>query len=66
MLHNNKYRDNNNFLRINTGNHNDHRFNTFAGEKEYRFVDYTKGPVWDGKFLIDKRNTSKDGGKTWK
>ena len=66
MLSYEKYRDNNNFLRINSGSHSDQRFNTFAGSEDYRFVDYTVGPNWEGKYLIDFRNTSTDSGKTWK
>ena len=41
MLDHDLYRDNNNFMRINKGEHNDHRFNVFASDESFRFMDYT-------------------------
>jgi hypothetical protein len=38
-----KYRDNNNFLQINKGDHNDHRFNPFKQDESFFFVDYIAG-----------------------
>ena len=32
---------------------------------DYNWVDYTKGPSWEGNEFRDRRNVSRDGGKTW-
>lgn len=36
-----KYRDNNNFLQINKGEHNEHRYNPFVPDSPFIFLDYT-------------------------
>ena len=56
MLSTTTYRDNNNFLQINTGEYNDERFNLFIPEKSFFFVDYIFGPVWTGKHYESYRN----------
>ena len=60
-----KYRDNNNFLRTNLGEHNDERFNLFMPDTSYSFVDLILGPVWIGKNKETYLNRSKDGGQTF-
>lgn len=37
----------------------------FMKDSEYRFLDYTLGPIWTGNELHHHRNYSVDGGETW-
>ena len=47
VLNLDRYRDNNNFLRVNNVETNDHRWNFVARENEYEFVDYVMNPIWE-------------------
>mgnify|MGYP000934517027 CR=1 FL=1 len=64
-MSNKAYRDNNNFIRINQGDHNPERYTPFANGMPFKFQDITKGPVWIGKLWNETSTRSYDGGKNW-
>ena len=66
MLSTRTYRDNNNFMRINTGVNYNERFWTKLGSHKYRFLDYIQKPSFQGVAYNHNRVYSADKGKTWK
>ena len=47
VLNLDRYRDNNNFLRINEVETNDARLNIFKEASMFQFVDYVLNPIWE-------------------
>ena len=65
MLSTEGYRDNNNYLQINKGDHYDERFNLFSPDKSFFYVDYISGPVREKSNFQNFDNRSYDGVNTF-
>lgn len=67
MLDLDKYRDNNNFIRINDVTTNDNRYSfNSLGEMQYRHIDLIINQPWEGPSEVWTINATRDHGKTYK
>jgi hypothetical protein len=65
MMNLNKYRDNNNFIKINHMKAQDERWTFFGSKKFKEFIDHTAKPSWDSESYDWLKNASYDYGQTY-
>ena len=61
MLSIDKYRDNNNFIRLNTVETSDKRLNVLTPKNNFNFTDIDINPIWVANVIERKQNVSTDG-----
>ena len=61
-----QYRDNNNFIKLNTAKSSDSRNPLVSKSRAYYFLNSVANPIWIGKTSKQPENITDDGGLTWK